>query len=199
LFALALWAGEGSRGYTILVLGDSLTEGYGVEKENAFPAILETRLRQSRPDITVINGGSSGSTSAGGVRRLKWYARMKPDLVVLALGSNDGLRGVKAAETRRNVDAAIVFGKQRGWKVVLAGLKVPPNYGAEYAADFESIYPDLAAKHKVPILPFLLEGVAGEPGLNQTDGIHPNEAGHERIAENLFLFLEPLISKPNPP
>ncbi|MDB5048386.1 MAG: lipolytic protein family [Fibrobacteres bacterium] len=178
----------------ILILGDSLTEGLGVEKEDAFPAKLDGMLRKWRDGVQVVNGGSSGSTSASGLRRLKWYEKAKPDLVLLALGSNDGLRGVKVEETRKNVEAALLFCQSKHWQVVLAGLKVPPNYGAEYAGAFEKIYPELAAKYKVPIVKFLLEGVAGEPGMNQADGIHPNERGHERIAENLFRFFQPLLS-----
>lgn len=178
----------------ILILGDSLTEGLGVDKEDAFPARLDSLLGRWREGIQVVNGGSSGSTSASGVRRLKWYEKAKPDMVLLALGSNDGLRGVKVEETRKNVEAALRFCRERHWQVILAGLKVPPNYGAEYAGDFEKIYPELAAKYHVPIVGFLLEGVAGEPGMNQADGIHPNETGHERIAENLFRFLKPLLA-----
>lgn len=181
--------------FTILVLGDSLTEGYGVEKEEAFPALLESRLNAAKAGaaVKVVNGGSSGSTSASGVRRLKWYARSAPDLVVLALGSNDGLRGVKVEETRRNVEAAIAFCKEKGWKAVLVGLQVPPNYGPGYVEDFKALYPELAKKHDLPILGFLLEGVAGEAEMNLADGIHPNERGHARIAGNLAAFLKPLL------
>jgi acyl-CoA thioesterase I len=184
--------------FKILVLGDSLTEGYGVEKEDAFPALLQARLREGGrgEGIEVVNGGSSGSTSASGVRRLKWYARTQPDLVILALGSNDGLRGVKVEETRRNVEAAIVFCKEKGWKVALTGLEVPPNYGARYADEFRKVYPELAKKHDLHLHGFLLEGVAGEPAMNIADGIHPNEKGHARIAENLFRFLKPHLSRP---
>jgi acyl-CoA thioesterase I len=179
----------------ILILGDSLTEGLGVEKEDAFPALLDGRLRKWKDGYQVINGGSSGSTSASGVRRLKWYAKSQPDMVLLALGSNDGLRGVKVEETRKNVEAALLFCREKHWQVVLAGLKVPPNYGADYAGAFERIYSDLAAKYKLPIVGFLLEGVAGEAEMNQADGIHPNERGHQRIADNLLQFLKPLLSK----
>jgi acyl-CoA thioesterase I len=181
--------------FKILVLGDSLTEGYGVEKEDAYPALLQARLREAGwgEAIEVVNGGSSGSTSASGVRRLKWYAKTNPDLVILALGSNDGLRGVKVEETRRNVEAAIVFCKEKGWKAALTGLEVPPNYGAKYADEFRKLYPELAKKHGLPIQGFLLEGVAGEPEMNIADGIHPNERGHARIAENLLGFLKPLL------
>ena len=182
----------------ILILGDSLTEGLGVEKEDAFPALLDARLRKWKDGYQVVNGGSSGSTSASGVRRLKWYAKSQPDIVLLALGSNDGLRGVKVEETRKNVEAALVFCREKHWQVVLAGLKVPPNYGPEYAGAFERLYSDLAARYKAPIVGFLLDGVAGEAEMNQADGIHPNERGHQRIADNLFRFFQPLLSKPAP-
>jgi acyl-CoA thioesterase I len=193
--ALSVLAQQAASGpMKILILGDSLTEGLGVEKEDAFPALLDARLKAWKDGYQVINGGSSGSTSASGVRRLKWYEKAKPDLVLLALGSNDGLRGVKVEETRKNVEAALKYCQDRHWQVVLAGLKVPPNYGAEYAGAFERIYPELAAKYKLPIVGFLLEGVAGEAGMNQADGLHPNERGHARIADNLFRFFMPLLS-----
>jgi acyl-CoA thioesterase I len=199
--ALALWAAAqqaAPKKMKILILGDSLTEGLGVEKEDAFPALLDARLGKWKDGYQVINGGSSGSTSASGVRRLKWYAKSQPDLVLLALGSNDGLRGVKVEETRKNVEAALLFCRAKHWQVVLAGLKVPPNYGAEYAGAFERLYSDLAAEYKVPIVGFLLEGVAGEAEMNQADGIHPNERGHRRIADNLFRFFQPMLSKAAP-
>jgi acyl-CoA thioesterase-1 len=198
LFALSLsLALPASSKTVILILGDSLTEGYGVEKEDAYPELLDAQLRKWRDGYQVVNGGSSGSTSAGGVRRLKWYEKLHPDLVILALGSNDGLRGVKPEETRKNVEAAIVFCEQHHFRTVLAGLKVPPNYGPEYASAFEKIFPELAARHKLAFFPFLLDGVAGETEMNQADGIHPNERGHARIAQNLFRFLKPLLSAPS--
>jgi acyl-CoA thioesterase I len=194
--SLGFAAEAGRKPYTILFLGDSLTEGLGVEKEDAFPALVDAKLKAWRPGCcAVINGGSSGSTSASGVRRLQWYAKAKPDLVVLALGSNDGLRGVKPAETRKNVEAAIRFCREKHWDLALTGLKVPPNYGPEYTAGFARIYPDLAAAYRIPIMPFLLAGVAGEPGLNQADGIHPNEKGHRVLADSVAAFLEPLLEK----
>lgn len=193
LATLALAATPGK--FKILILGDSLTEGYGIEKEDAFPALVQANLRAggAGQGLEVVNGGSSGSTSASGVRRLKWYAKTKPDLVVLALGSNDGLRGVKAEETRKNVEAAIEYCKAQGWKVALTGLEVPPNYGKDYAEGFRKVYPDLAKQHGLPLMPFLLDGVAGEAAMNIADGIHPNELGHARIAENLARFLKPML------
>jgi acyl-CoA thioesterase-1 len=197
LIAIGTLAAEaGKRPYKILILGDSLTEGLGVEKEDAYPALLDAELKAWKPGCCeVINGGSSGSTSASAVRRLQWYAKANPDLVVLALGSNDGLRGVKPAETRKNIEAAIRFCRERHWDVALAGLKVPPNYGPEYAAAFAGIFPDLAAAYHLPLMPFLLAGVAGEPGLNQADGIHPNEKGHRVLADSVFAFLKPILER----
>jgi acyl-CoA thioesterase-1 len=197
LLAAALAAA--GKPFKILFLGDSLTEGLGVEKEDAFPALLDAKLNAWKPGCCeVINGGSSGSTSASAVRRLQWYAKAKPDLVVLALGSNDGLRGVKPDETRKNVEAAIRFCRERHWDAALTGLKVPPNYGPEYAAAFARIYPDLAAVYHLPLMPFLLAGVAGEPALNQADGVHPNEKGHRILADSVFAFLKPIL-KQRPP
>lgn len=173
----------------LLILGDSLTEGYGIEPEQAFPVLLDSMLRTKNAGAKVMGGGVSGSTSASAIRRLKWYAKMKPTWVLLALGSNDGLRGVPIEETRKQVDSTIRFCKAQGYRVILAGLKVPPNYGPGYAKAFTEAFDSLAVKHQVPYLPFLLEGVAGEPKFNLGDGIHPNVAGHRLIAENLFRFL----------
>lgn len=181
--------------FKILILGDSLTEGYGVEKEDAFPTRLEIKLNQWQNRFQILNGGSSGSTSASAVKRLKWYGKNEPDLVLLALGSNDGLRGVKPEETLKNVEAAILFCREKKWPVILAGLKVPPNYGAEYGAAFEKIFPTLASRYKLPLIGFLLEGVAGEADLNQADGLHPNEKGHDKIGVHLFQFLKPILLK----
>ncbi len=174
----------------ILILGDSLTEGYGIEKEMAFPALLEKKFHSLNPTIHVINGGSSGSTSASALKRLQWYAKGQPDWILLTIGSNDGLRGVPIEQTRKNIENTIRFAQAQHYKVLLAGLKVPPNYGPAYAKAFENIFSSLAQQYNIPLLPFLLEGVAGERKLNQADGIHPNEAGHARIAENIFLFLK---------
>jgi acyl-CoA thioesterase I len=177
----------------LLILGDSLTEGYGIEPEQAFPVLLDSMLRKRNPEAKVMGGGVSGSTSASAVRRLKWYGKMKsdskPNWVLLALGSNDGLRGVPIAETRKQVDSAIRFCQSQGYRVMLAGLKVPPNYGPGYAKAFTEVYDSLASQYRLPYLPFLLEGVAGEAKYNQGDGIHPNVAGHRLIAENLYQFL----------
>ncbi len=202
LMLSSIWAlfaqGVAGKRYKILILGDSLTEGYGVEKGEAFPAQLEARLNQWQDRFQVLNGGSSGSTSASGVRRLKWYAKSHPDLILLTLGSNDGLRGVKPDATQKNLEAVLNYCRLEHWPVILAGLKVPPNYGIEYSKTFEKIFPILAAKYQIPLLGFLLEGVAGEPDLNQADGLHPNARGHMRIAEHLFDDLKPKLEVPVP-
>ncbi len=185
---------EAQKKVRVLILGDSLTEGYGVEKEEAFPALLEIKLNQWQKRFKIINGGSSGSTSASGTSRLKWYGKTNPDWVLLALGSNDGLRGIKIDETRKNIEQAILYCQEHGWKVILTGLQLPPNYGPTYNSAFQKIFPDLAKKYKVPLYPFLLEGVAGEVKLNQADGIHPNALGHVVISQGLFNFLKDLFS-----
>lgn len=178
----------------ILVLGDSLTEGYGVAKEEAFPALLEQELRRTgHAEVQVINGGIGGSTSASGVSRLKWHLRARPELIVIALGANDGLRGLSLGETRRNLAAVIELARRQELKILLAAMKLPPNYGKEYSRGFHRIYEDLARDHLLPWVPFLLEGVGGEPSMNLEDGIHPNEKGHRKIAATLKKHLEPLL------
>lgn len=178
----------------ILALGDSLTEGYGIAPEDAYPEVLERLLKQGgQASIEVINAGISGSTSASAVGRLKWHLRAKPDLVILALGANDGLRGLNLDETRKNLAATIELAKKNGIQVLLAGMQIPPNYGKEYTRKFEAMFPSLAAEYRVPLIPFLLQGVGGEPKLNLEDGIHPNEKGHQRLARNVLQSLTPLL------
>lgn len=189
LAALMAAAGRPPR---LLILGDSLTEGYGVEPEQAYPALLDSLLQARIPGAKVIGGGVSGATSAGAIRRLEWYARSRPEWVMLALGSNDGLRGIPIEETRKNLDTTIRYCRQRGWKVILAGLKVPPNYGPAYANAFTRVFDSLAVQYGLPYFPFLLEGVAGNPKMNQGDGIHPNVQGHAQMAKQLFQFLSQL-------
>ncbi|MDX9840165.1 MAG: arylesterase [Desulfobulbus sp.] len=177
-------------GPTVLFLGDSLTAGLGVEPEEAYPYLLGERLvRDGFAEARMINGGISGSTSASAPGRLRWYARVKPDVLFLALGANDGLRGLTVAELEKNLEAVIVEARRQGMRVLLAGMELPPNYGDVYTADFRRVYADLAGRHGLPLLPFLLEGVGGVAELNQADGIHPNAKGHRRIADHVFPFL----------
>lgn len=175
----------------LIVLGDSLTEGYGVSKDSAYPAILENKLHDSgKTEWTVINAGVSGSTSASAVSRMKWIFKSKPDVVLLVLGANDGLRGFKVSETEKNLSEAIDYAKSQNVRLILGGLYMPPNYGANYTESFRKMYLDLAKKHKVVLIPFVLDKVAGNPNLNLSDGIHPNEQGHKIIADTIFKIIK---------
>lgn len=177
----------------LLMLGDSLTEGYGVAREEAYPAVLETLIQKAGKHWLVVNAGISGSTTASGVSRLKWQFKNKPDLMVLALGANDGLRGLKIADTEKNLAATIELAQKEKVPVVLAGMLLPPNYGEKYRQDFAKMYVNLAAKYHLRKIPFLLEGVAGKQELNQIDGIHPNAAGHKIVAEHVFQAIKDLL------
>ena len=176
---------------TILFLGDSLTEGLGVTKEDAFPKLVETMIQtELKKDITVINGGVSGSTTSDGLDRLKWYMKKKPSIVFLALGANDGLRGLDLKQSQENLEEIIKYAQDSNAKVLLAGMLIPPNYGPEYSENFRKMYEQLKDKYKLKSMPFLLEGVAGDKELNQRDGIHPNEQGHKIISKNVFEFIK---------
>lgn len=180
----------GDHSVKILILGDSLSAGLGVEPEQAFPALIHDRLKQKGfHHVTLTNGSISGSTTAGAVSRLKWFLRIKPDILVLALGANDGLRGLSTGQMTQNLDKTIVLAKEKGIRVILAGMKLPPNYGPEYAEDFEAVFASLAQKYDLPFIPFLLKDVAGIASLNQADGIHPNAKGHKIIAATVFDFI----------
>ena len=174
---------------TMVFLGDSLTEGYGVKKESAFPALIEKKLQESGLDWKVVNSGVSGSTTASAVSRIKWVLQAKPKVIVLALGANDGLRGLKTEETQKNLSEAIDLAKKENVKIILCGLYMPPNYGKKYTDDFKKLYLNLSKNKKIPLIPFLLDKVAGDSQLNQGDGIHPNENGHKVIAETVYKFL----------
>ncbi len=175
----------------IVVLGDSLTEGYGVAKGDAFPALLQKKMRENGfPELEIINAGIGGSTSASAPGRLKWLLKGKPDLVILALGGNDGLRGFDLKTTEKNLVQTIEYAQSKNVKIILAGMQIPPNYGKKYTKDFKNMFPRIAKKMKVDLIPFLLEGVGGERELNLPDGIHPNEDGHIVITETLFKFLK---------
>jgi acyl-CoA thioesterase-1 len=192
--ALLLLA-AGARAGTVVCLGDSLTEGFGVAPERSWPSLLQASLREAgHPGLRVVNAGISGSTSASAVSRLRWQLAAKPDVVILALGGNDGLRGLALSETEKNLAEAIALAKSEGVRVVLAGMQIPPNYGPEYTRRFRELFPALARRFEVALIPFLLEGVAARPELNLADGIHPNAAGYERVARNVLEVLLPLLS-----
>jgi len=179
--------------FTILFLGDSLTEGLGLEEAESFPSLLDARFKVEGRNIKVLNAGISGSTSASGLSRLQWYIRSQPDLMVLALGANDGLRGLSVDEMKANLAKTIEFAQANGVKVALTGMLTPPNMGPEYSEAFARTFPQLAEQYQLPLLPFLLEGVAAVPQLNQGDGIHPNVEGTRIVAETLYQFLLPLL------
>ena len=192
--ASAAFAEKAARQKVVLCLGDSLTEGYGLAEHQAFPAVLEARLHaQGRKDVRVVNAGISGSTSASAVSRLRWQMRAKPDILILELGANDGLRGVSIEDTRKNLAAAITMAKQQRVVVLLAGMQMPPNYGPEYTRDFGRVFHELAEELEVALIPFFLEGVAGQPKLNLPDGIHPTAEGYRIVVENLLPHLLPLL------
>ena len=174
----------------ILFLGDSLSEGYGVNEEQAFPRIVEKILRSKKHDVVITNGGVSGSTSASGLSRLKWHLKKKTDIVVLELGANDGLRGLKLTDTEKNLTEIIKLAKSAKLKILLLGLLMPPNYGKTYTDEFERMYKKISLQDQVPLLPFFLKDVAGIAKYNQADGIHPNAQGHELIAKPISEFVE---------
>lgn len=178
---------------TVLFLGDSLTEGHDLAREDAFPAVLEKELKPKYPTLKIINGGVSGATSASGLKRLNWYVKAKPDIIVLALGANDGLRGFDLKETQKNLVSIIEQAQREKIQIVMVGMKMPVNYGEPYRTNFEKMFPELAKKYNLPLIPFLLEGVGGNPKLNNPDGIHPNPEGHKVLAKTVRKVLEPLL------
>lgn len=179
---------------TLVFLGDSLTAGLGLAKEQAFPALIEARLAAEGRPWKVVNAGISGDTTAGGVARLDWIYKQKVDVLFVCLGANDGLRGIPVAETERNLRVILDRARKEGSRVVLAGMQLPENYGRDYRAAFMGIFPVLAKDYGIPLLPFLLEGVAMDPKLNQADGIHPNAKGARRVAETVWDTLKPVLA-----
>ena len=176
----------------IAVLGDSLTAGLGVAKAASYPSLLQEKLDAAGLDYEVVNAGVSGDTSAGGLARLDWALEGDVRILIVALGGNDGLRGLPAQELQANLAQIIERGQARGLTVVLAGMEAPPNYGRDYIVAFHKVYPALAAKYHVALVPFLLQGVAGDEALNQRDGIHPTAAGARLVADNVWTTLKPI-------
>jgi acyl-CoA thioesterase I len=192
---LALLSSGHSRGAEMtktplaLFVGDSLTAGYGVDPEDAWPALVGEEWKKRGLPWRARNAAVSGATSAGIAGEVAWALTPDVKLVFICVGGNDGLRGVPPAETKKNLDALIADLQKRGLRVALAGMKIPPNYGVARARAFAAVFPALARSRHVPFMPFLLEGVAGDPALNQEDGIHPNAAGHRRVAATVVAFL----------
>lgn len=187
---------EISKKKTIVFFGNSLTAGYGLSSPTqAFPALIQAKIDSLQLSYTVVNAGVSGETTSGGASRIDWILRQPLDVFVLELGANDGLRGIAIAETKKNLQAIIdaVRAKYPTAKIVLAGMQLPPNMGQAYANSFRNLYPELAQKNKLTLIPFLLQGVGGEAALNQADGIHPTAEGARIVAQNVWQVLRPLL------
>ena len=177
----------------VVFLGDSITAGYGLEADQAFPALVERTLKDEGLVVRVTNAGVSGDTTAGGLRRLDWVLRQSPDVLVVGLGGNDGLRALAPKASEDNLRAIVRKAREAGASVLLLGMLIPPNYGPEYTQQFREIYPRLAEELDVPLVPFVLEGVGGDPELNQPDGIHPTAAGHRIVADNVLPQVRTLV------
>ena len=188
---------ESENDKVIIFFGDSLTAGYGLETEEAFPAVIQQYIDSLSLNYMVVNAGLSGETTASGRNRLDWILNQKADVFILELGANDGLRGIALNETRLNLQAIIDAVKEKNQEtvIILAGMQIPPNMGQEYTTEFRKIFPELADKNKTLIIPFLLDHVAGIPDLNQDDGIHPTVEGQKIVAKNVWEVLEPVLTK----
>ena len=181
----------------ILFFGTSLTAGMGLDPNDAYPAVIQKKLDSLDLPYQVVNAGLSGETTASGINRIDWVLNQDVDIFVLELGANDGLRGIPLDETRKNLQAIIdrVRSKNPETKIILAGMQIPPNMGQEYTSEFRNIFPELAKKNNIRLIPFLLEDVAGNSELNQQDGIHPTTKGQKILAENAWEVLEPMVMK----
>jgi acyl-CoA thioesterase I len=179
----------------VLFLGDSITAGYGLEPSEAYPALIQEKIDAKHWPFRVVNAGQSGDTSAGGLSRIDWLLKNHVDVLVVELGGNDGLRGLPTETTRKNLQAIIDRAKAKypNAKIIIAGMKVPPNMGRDYEEKFDAIFPALAKKNSAPLIPFILEGVGGVRDLNLPDGIHPTTKGHEIVAANAWKVLEPVL------
>lgn len=191
IFILCILATQFIYAKSILFLGDSLTEGLGVSKTEAYPHLVEELVKKRlNKNINAINGGVSGSTISDGLSRLKWYLKTQPDIIFVALGANDGLRGLNLKESQKNLEKIIDEALKSGAKVLLAGMLLPPNYGVEYRKDFKNMFIEVKDKYNLKFMPFLLKDVAGIQKLNQADGIHPTSQGYKIIANEVFEFLK---------
>jgi acyl-CoA thioesterase-1 len=182
----------------LVVLGDSLTAGYGIPKSAAYPALLQEKLVEAGEAWKVVNGGRSGDTTKNGLLRLRWLLKQPVDLLIIALGGNDGLRGLSAEEMKSNLQEMVALARKASPQVeiVLAGMEMPDNMGEAYVEAFQAVFPEVAKSEKVALVPFLLEGVGGVEALNLEDGIHPNEKGHQVMAETVWKVVEPLVRSP---
>ena len=179
----------------VLAFGDSLTAGYGVNDEESYPSRLQVKIASAGFPHKVVNAGVSGDTTAGGVRRIRWLMKHEPEIVILALGANDGLRGLSVDEMRKNLETILATCREHNASILLAGMKALPNYGEDYMRNFETVFPELAKKHDLIFLPFLLEGVAGAPEHTQPDGLHPLGSGYSIVTDLVWQRLKPMLKK----
>jgi acyl-CoA thioesterase-1 len=188
-------AAENTTTKNVLILGDSLAAGYGIQREEAFPALLQKKIEAAKLPYRIVNGGVSGDTTAGGLRRIDWMLKQPVDVLIVELGGNDGLRGIPPAETKKNLQGIIDKAKQKypQVRVVVAGMQMPPNMGEDYTKAFAEVFPAVAKANQATLIPFLLEGVGGHADLNQQDGIHPTPKGHEVVAENVWKVLATVL------
>ena len=199
LVLLVAWAGAPApapgQDRVIVAFGDSLTAGLGVPTDQTYPALLGERLRREGFDYRVVNAGVSGDTTAGGLRRVDWALRLKPEIVILELGVNDALRGQSLTAVRANLDQLVARFQAAGARVLVAGMRLPPNYGTRYADDFHRLFGEVARARNAPHIPFFLDGVGAVPRLNQADGIHPTAEGYARVVDHLWPHLLPLLRR----
>ncbi|HSE03129.1 MAG TPA: arylesterase [Methylomirabilota bacterium] len=199
LVLLVHWAGAPApapgQERVIVAFGDSLTAGLGVPADQTYPALLGERLRREGFDYKVVNAGVSGDTTAGGLRRVDWALRLKPEIVILELGVNDALRGQRLTAVRANLDQLVARFQAAGARVLVAGMRLPPNYGTRYADDFHRLFGEVARARNAPYMPFFLDGVGAVARLNQADGIHPTAEGYAIVVERLWPFLQPLLRR----
>lgn len=184
----------------VLFLGDSLSAGFGLDVAQAFPSLIQEKIRQENLPFKVVNAGLSGETTAGGLRRIDWLLKQQVDVLVIELGGNDGLRGIAPSETEKNLQGIInkMRKKNPNAQIILAGMQAPPNMGSNYTEKFRALFAALAKKNSIELIPFLLEGVAGNPRLNLPDGIHPTAEGHQIVAETVWKTLKPVLSRTAP-
>jgi acyl-CoA thioesterase-1 len=187
-----------STGPIVVFLGDSLTAGLGLEGSQAYPALVGETLEKAGHPVRVINAGVSGDTTAGGLARLDWLLSQKPDVLVVCLGGNDGLRGLPLAEVEGNLREIVAHAKEAGARVLLLGMQIPPNYGPEYTQGFREIYPRIAKELDVPLVPFVLAGVGGVESLNQADGLHPTAEGQVKVARTVAPYVEAVLASAAP-
>ncbi len=196
LIATAAFASRAEPQRNLVVLGDSIAAGYGVEADEAFPSILQEKIDAAHLKYHVINAGVSGDTTAGGLRRISWVLKRPVDVLVIELGGNDGLRGINPEETEKNLQSIIEKTKAQNGsaQIVVAGMQMPASMGADFAKKYREVFAEVARKNNAPLIPFLLAGVGGRPDLNQSDRIHPTAQGHRIVAENVWKVIEPLLA-----